>query len=48
MNQTREQVYEYLRHLDFTSIQRLCRTDRYYRNLCNTEIFKRLIRNKFQ
>lgn len=47
MNQTREQVYEYLRHLDFNSIKNLCKSDRYYANLCNTPMFSRLIKQKF-
>lgn len=47
MNQTREQVYEYLRHLDFNSIKNLCSSNQYYRNLCNTDIFSTLILKKY-
>lgn len=48
MNRTREQVYEYLRHLDYYSIINLCRSDRYYWNLCHTEIFKKLISDRYR
>lgn len=47
MNRTREQVYEYLRHLDYHSIKSLCQSDRYYQGLCGTEMFQKLIRDKY-
>lgn len=48
MNRTREQVYEYLRHLDYTSIKNLCQSDRYYRDLCHSDMFQTLIREKYR
>lgn len=48
MNANRDQVYEYFRHLDFQSIRNLCSSNRYYRNLCNTDLFRQLVRKKFQ
>ena len=48
MNHTREQVYEYLRHLDYYSIRNLCQSDRYYHGLCRVEMFDKLISEKYQ
>ena len=47
MNPPRDQVYEYLRHLDFESIKNLCSTNRYYHDLCQTEMFDKLIRSRY-
>lgn len=47
MNSTRDQVYEYLRHLDYSSIKSLCQSDRYYWDLCHTDTFKQLIVKKY-
>lgn len=46
MNRSIDQVYEYLSHLDYQTIRHLCQTDKYYYNLCKTERFQKLIKQK--
>ena len=43
-----DSIYEYASRLDYISLKNLCSTNIYFRDLCRTERFSQLIRQKYQ
>ena len=44
----RDHFYEYIRYADLNTIRTLCSTNKYYNNLCNTEPFQKILKQKYQ